>query len=84
MYGEQAPHFCPDNVIAFTGSTFQPGSLQYRNMATAVTDKAGMLQFSGGLGNALAAHAQRVGYQVLGHYHFTRRLLVKCGEEPPA
>ena len=69
--------FLPDYLIAFTGVGFQSRPVKYRDVATAVANQTGALQFSGGFRDALAANAERAGNQFLGNDQFIRGQAIK-------
>src|ERR1700722_20476407 len=55
---QQAAQFLFHDGIALAGAGFQPGALEYRDVAAAVANQAGALQFSRGLRDAFPPYAE--------------------------
>ena len=76
--------FLLDYVVAFASVGLQPGPVNHRDMATAVTDQTFALQITGGFRDAFAAHAEHAGNQFLCHGQFIRRQSIQGQQQPAA
>jgi len=59
-------------------------TVNYSDVATAVSDQAIVLQLAGGGGNAFAAHTQHDGNEFLGHLQLIARRAVQAVQQPAA
>ena len=82
--GQQAAQFIPDHRIAFARMGLQSGSINYRDVAAAIADESGVLQFSGGLRNSFPAHTEHAGDQFLRDDQIMRWEAVKGRQQPAA
>ena len=64
-FGEQTVILAFDDRIALACPRFQRRAVEHDHAAAAAKDQPGLLQPYGNLGDALAAHAQHVGDQVM-------------------
>jgi hypothetical protein len=81
---QQAVEFLLDHRVALADARFQARPVEHRDVAAVVSDQAGLLHVAGGLGDALAAHAEHVGDQFLGHDQFVGGQAVEAQQQPAA
>ena len=62
-----------DHVVALANASLQSRPIKYGDVATAVADKAGVLQVPGGLRDASTAHPEHAGDQFVRHDQFIGR-----------
>src|SRR5258706_5252902 len=82
--GQQAAQFIPDHRVAFAGAGLQSGALEHFNSAAAIVDEACALQPASGRRDALAAHAEHAGDQLLRHDHLARADAIDRQQQPAA
>jgi hypothetical protein len=70
--GEQAIELFLDDLIAFAGLFFQSGPVKHRDVATVVTNQAGVLTSPGDLRDSLSTHPKRAGNRFLRDSQFIR------------
>ena len=65
--GKQAIELKLYHAIAFTHGLLQTRPVEHLDSATTILDQTRALQIAGSLRDAFPAHAEHVGYQLLGH-----------------
>jgi hypothetical protein len=65
--GQQAIRLLLDHRIALATHLLEPRPVEHPDTSTAVFDYAQPMQLASRLGDSLAAHAQHIGDQFLGH-----------------
>src|SRR5450755_2131627 len=74
--------FLPDHGVTLAAELLQYAPVQQRDLAAAVFDRALLLQFAGGLGDAFAANTEHVRHQFLGHGYAVARQAVQTKQQP--
>lgn len=82
--GQQACGFVAHYGVALAAQLFELGPVDHGDVASAVLDHSQALQLAGGFGDALAAHAEHVGDQFLGHDQLVAGQAVEGQEQPAA
>jgi len=73
-----------DHGVAFAGALLESGAINDRDVAALVADQSGLLQVAGGFSDALAAHAEHVGDQLLRHRQLIGIQPIQAQQQPPA
>ena len=71
-----------DDLVTSARPRFQARSVEDSELASDVTDQVPLLEGAGRISNALAAHAQHVGEELLGELEFVRPETVMRHEQP--
>src|SRR6185503_9308913 len=69
---QKAVRFLFHDRVAFARELLELGSVEHRDLASAVTDDSGFLELSGCCGDAFAPNTEHVGYQLLRHPELVR------------
>ena len=73
-----------DHAVALARRRLQPGAVENGDVAAGVADQARLLEVMRGRGDALTAHPQHVGDELLGHQQLVRGPAVVGQQEPAA